>query len=116
VPMLYNRADEQAAPTLAKALEHFPQNHTLRLCQLTLDSLQPTAEAKAAGRKLDSFKKSRGVSRLIGELYYNVGRGKQKQDDRAGALRAFRRSLEFDPQRPQTKQGLSAALTMPAQP
>ena len=116
VPMLYNRADERADPTIAKALEHFPQNHTLLLCQLTLDSLQPTAEAKAARRKLDSFKKSRGVSRLIGELYYNVGRGKQKQDDRAGALRAFRRSLEFDPQRPQNKQGLSAALTMPAQP
>ena len=34
----------------------------------------------------------------------------------AGALRAFRRSLEFDPQRPQNKRGLRAALTMPVQP
>ncbi|MEE3259056.1 MAG: hypothetical protein VX293_07590 [Candidatus Latescibacterota bacterium] len=116
VPMLYNRGDQRADSTLAAALGRFPQNHTLRLMRLALDSLGPIAGAEPARRQLDSFKRSRGVARLIAEIYYHLGRGRQNQDDRAEALSAFRRSLEFEPQRAQTQQGLSAALALPANP
>lgn len=116
VPMLYNRSDQRADSTLATALDRFPQNHTLRLIRLALDSLEPIIRAEPARRQLDSFKRSQGVSRLIAEIYYHLGRGRQHQDDRSGALSALRRSLEFDPQRAQTQQGLNAALAMPANP
>jgi tetratricopeptide (TPR) repeat protein len=112
VPMLFNRGDAEAVRALTAALERFPRNHTLRLVRLALDSLT-APEAARARHKLDSFKRAAGVSRLVAEIYYNIGRGRQHHGDGPGAVRAFRRSLEFDPQRSQTLQSLTTALATP---
>ena len=116
VPMLYNQGRHDADRALAAALDRFPQNHTLLLVRLALDSLGPVAAAESARQKLATFKKSPGVSRLIAELYFHIGRGRQQQSDRTSALVALRRSLAFNPVRVQTHQAISEALAMPAQP
>ena len=109
-PMLFNRGAPEAASTLDAGLTRFPQNHTLRLLQLARADLGGDG---AARQKLDTFKRSRGVSHLLAELYYHLGRGQQKNGDGPAAVVALRRSLEFNPRRTQTLQSLQAALALP---
>jgi hypothetical protein len=110
VPMLFNRGEKAAAATLSAALDHFPKNHTLRLMQLVISDLSGDGRAR---QKLDGFKRAKGVSHLLAELYYHVGRGRQKNGDRKAARMALHRSLEFNPQRPQTLQSLRAIMISP---
>ena len=116
VPMLYNQAHDDADRTLTTALNRYTQNYILRLLRLALESLEATTAAESARRKLATFKKSPGVSRLIAELYFHIGRGRHRQSDRTGALIALRHSLAFDPLRDQTHQAVRAALALPLQP
>ena len=109
-------AHDDADRTLTTALNRSTQNYILRLLRLALESLEATTAAESARRKLATFKKSPGVSRLIAELSFHIGRGRHRQSDRTGALIALRHSLAFDPLRDQTHQAVRAALALPLQP
>ena len=96
---------------LEEALRDFPENNMLLIFKDVLESMGPASQARgrALGR-VDAYREDRRWSELTASAYFNAGRGLRRRGDIGGAIRAFRRSLEFGTQKENTLKALVNAL------
>ncbi|MBI2505743.1 MAG: tetratricopeptide repeat protein [Candidatus Latescibacteria bacterium] len=105
------------APTLDQALERFPADLNLNLFRsvdLSLNS-DPAIGGQGRNRLVSLVDKLQGEWRknadlVIFQAYANYGLNRTKQDDVSGAITAYRRALEYNPQSVKIYRRLAMAL------
>ena len=98
-------------PLLEEALRDFPENNILRVFKDVLESMGPVSQARErALQKVDAYRDDERRSELVASAYFNAGRGLRQRGDIEGAIRAFRRSLEFATQKKNSLKALANAL------
>lgn len=99
--ILISRGDDVES-VLDKALEHYPDNPTLNVYRLVIDSMHPDiSRQQDAMRKLKtSAAAAKQDGPIIASAYFNLGLSYRDRNDHQQAVVAYQRALEFNPGQP----------------
>ena len=102
---------------LDEAVELFPDNLTLSIYGYVMESMSPDSTARARSRqKLAEIAQkvvgedTKNFPELVAGVYHNMGLGLYASNDVEGAIQAYRRALEFAPDRLKILKNLATAL------
>ncbi|HIG56299.1 MAG TPA: tetratricopeptide repeat protein [Candidatus Latescibacteria bacterium] len=104
-------SEDDPVPVLEKALATLPASKNLRLLQLAIDAMLPSAEfsEKAMQLALDLRYTTTSDAEIVAKALHNLGAGFLKKKDPTTAIRAYEQTLRIDPDRFKTLKDLTFA-------
>lgn len=102
---------EGLEPHLEAGLKAFPENSTLGIYRLVMESVDADPKrGEYIHAKLKKAYRSSANADLIARTYYNWGKGFSERESHQEAILAYRRSLEFAPEKVETLKELGISL------
>ena len=109
--LLTMHSEDDPVPVLEKALATHPASKNLRLLQLAIGAMLPSAEfsEKAMQLALDLRYTTTSDAEIVAKALDNLGTGFLKKKDLTTAIRAYEQTLRIDPDRFKTLKDLTFA-------